>query len=64
MTTYKFSALTILKSAHTKIKDFKSIRISTYKKRGEGANIPSLTTVADVTETIPDSPRQQFRSRG
>jgi hypothetical protein len=34
MNTYKFAPLTILKSAHTKIKNFKSIRISTCKKRG------------------------------
>jgi len=40
MSTYKFAPLTIFKSADTKTKDFKLIRISTCKKFARG--VPTL----------------------
>ena len=56
MSTYKFAPLTILKSAYTKTKDFKPVRISTCKKIWRGAP-PSLSggSCPDIMKNHPES---------
>jgi hypothetical protein len=57
MSTYKFAPLTILKSAHAKTKDFKSIRISICeKKEGGEPTFLRWQTVADIMKKHSELP--------